>query len=322
LLSIGAQTVPPVPSAITLKCKLVASEAERPGSQWFVELRDAAGNLVRKTLRMSGGTVHFKNLAPGIYRVILTGQGGRKRAESVDLIPAPGLAAAAFAKEIRVPASAASGIARHQVNLLALVIPKEAARELRSAEEARMRGDQERMVHHLERAVRIYPDYADAWNNLGAHYHRAGDYQKSVHIFTKVTELNPDFYGGWMNLGSSLLATGRLREAVDANQKAWQLEPDDARVCLQLALSYYYVRDYTRAKQHLLKVFDMDPAYPNSPQLYLAHLAMAEKSMEEAAEYLRSFLKEHPHAPEAVNVQKIIKGIAEGTLISEDPIRK
>ena len=221
-----------------------------------------------------------------------------------------------------MPEFATSGMARHQVNLLALVIPKEAARELRSAEEAQMRGDRDQMVRYLERAVGIYPDYAAAWNNLGAYYHHAGDNQRSIQIFGKVTELNPDFYGGWMNLGSSLLATGRLRDAVDANQKAWQLEPDDARICLQLALSYYYIRDYTQAKRYLRKVFDMDPAYPNSAQLYLAHLAMAEKSTGEAAEYLRSFLKEHPHAPEAVKVQRLLKGITDGTLIPEDLIRR
>ncbi|MGA2261422.1 MAG: tetratricopeptide repeat protein [Acidobacteriota bacterium] len=57
------------------------------------------------------------------------------------------------------------------------------------------------MVHHLKQAIEIYPDYADAWNNLGAYYHRRGNFEQAILDFTKVTELRCEFDVGWMNLG-------------------------------------------------------------------------------------------------------------------------
>jgi tetratricopeptide (TPR) repeat protein len=307
---------------VELKCKLAGNPGDSSRSLWLIELRNAAGKPLRQAWRMVGATVCFENLLPGIYRVCLSGKGGRQSCESVDLTPAPDQKSLEFSKKFQVPASAAPVPGHYQVNVGSLAIPEEALQEMRSSKEAQIGGDEDGMVLHLKRAIEIYPDYADAWNNLGAYYHMIGDYEQSIRSFTKVTELKPNFYVGWMNLGSSLLATNRFKEAVEANEKALRLGPDDAVANSQLGLSHYYLHDYRDAKKYFKRVLDLDPAFVSSPHLFLAHIAMGENSLREAAEYLRGFLAYHPNAPNVPEVKQMLAALSEGTLSAEDPIRK
>jgi tetratricopeptide (TPR) repeat protein len=315
---VGARNVP----AVELKCKILGSPGDHSRSLWLIELRNAAGAPLRQALRMVGDTVRFKNLLPGIYRVYLSGRGGRRKCESIDLTPPPDRRSAQFAREFEVPKTVEQVPGQYQVSARTLAIPKEALLELQRSEKAQLGGDEEAMAQHLMQAVEIYPGYADAWNNLGAYYHRKGEFVPAISSFTKVIELNPDFYVGWMNLGGSLLATGRFKDAVEANRKALSLGPNDATANSQLGLSHYYLHDLTEAKKYFKRVLELDPAFANSPQLFLAHIAMAEQSYPEAMSYLRGFLAHHPNAPDAHQVRQTLAALSEGTAITEDPIRK
>ncbi len=306
---------------VDLKCRIVNAPIERPGTPWLVELRSAAGVPLRQVKRMAGETFHFKNLVPGIYRIYLWGKGGRASSESIDLSLAPGQKSVEIAKDLDAPDELPQP-SRNQVSVRTLATPKTALEELQRSHKAQLEGDEAAVALHLRRAIEIYPDYVEAWNNLGAHYHRTGDYEQSKQSFTKVTELDPGFQLGWCNLGGSLLAAGEFEKAVDANRTALNLRPGDVIANSQLALSYYYLHNYKDAKKYFKQVFDLDPAYPNSPQLYLAHIALAENSVGEAIDYLRSYISYHPNSPDASHARDTLKGLVEGSLIPSPVVRK
>ncbi len=307
---------------VDLKCTLIAGPAEPRKSVWLIELRNAAGQPLRQALRMVGSTVHFKNLLPGIYRIYLSGKGGRKSAESIDLTPSQDKKSVSFAKVVRVPEAAAQASAQYLVSVASLAVPKDAVEELKAADKSGREGDSSAVLRHLQKAIEIYPNYADAWNNLGSYYHTKGDYEQARQAFTKVTQLRPEFYVGWMNLGGSLLCMGKFAEGLEANKAALRLGPNDAVANSQVGLSYYYLHDYAAAKQYFRRVCDLDPALATSPQLYLAHIAMGEKQFDEAKAYLRSFLQYHPNSPDAADVQRTLDALSEGTAGASAQIRK
>ncbi len=309
-------------SAVELTCKIVGMQEDHPRSVWLIELCNAAGAPLRRVLRMVGDTVHFKNLLPGVYRIYVSGKGGRRSVESIDLRPGPDAQNMHFAKEVKVPRAAAQSTGLHQVNVRALAVPKEARQQMQKSEKDQLDGNEAAMVKHLKEAIKIYSDYADAWNNLGAYYHRAGDYEQSILSFTKVTELDPDFYVGWMNLGGSLLAIGRYQEALEASKKAFKLGPDDAIANAQLGLSYYYLHDYAQARERFKRVLALDPVFPDGPQLFLAQIAIRQGAFAEAMEYLRDYLELHPNAPDAGQARRTLAALSDGTIIALDAIRK
>ncbi len=323
----GAEQVHPEnqPAAsvvVTLKCKIIGNADNPPGTSWIVGLRTAGAVQVKRARGIAGDTIQFKKVPPGIYMVCLTGDDGSRSCESIDMIPAPGKQSAEYSMTVRAPRTSGQGTNTNQVSLGTLKIPGKARSELKLYEKESLAGNREAMLLHLSRAIEIYPGYAEAWNNLGTYHHRNGNAEESIRCFTKVTELNPNLYLGWMNLGASLLAVERFEDGIAANLEALRLCPNDTVATAQIGLGYYYMRQYTAAKKYLQRVVVMDPAYANSPQLFLAHIALAESNRNEAIEYLRSFLSYHPNAPQAARSRQLLQGLVDGSILLEEPKKR
>ncbi len=73
-------------------------------------------------------------------------------------------------------------------------------------------GDHARAAELVEAAVRLRPDWSDAWNNLGNHYEGLGRRDAAVAAFDRALQLQPDNMGAVVNRGLTQLALGRLAE--------------------------------------------------------------------------------------------------------------
>lgn len=304
--------------AVNLNCKIVSDREGPRHAVWLVELRDAAGRPLRQALRFVGDTVHFRDLSPGIYRIYLWGRGGCRSTTSVDLTPASNKPPGDFSKVLHVPETAShDGLG---VNVLALSVSKEAHGEMRAAEKAVLANDESGSLRHLQRALILDPDYAEAWNNLGAYYYRNGEYEMARIDFCKATELQPDFYIGWVNLSASLLADRRYDEAVDAGRKALALNAGDALVNSRLGLAYFYLRNYAKAKRYFRRARDLDPVMAEAPQLLLAQICIREGDPAQAASYMREFLGYHPNSPQAGSIARTLTVLEGDAARTPDPL--
>jgi Tfp pilus assembly protein PilF len=292
---------------VEFDCKLASNGHLR--DPWIVELRQPTGEPARIVSGFGGTTFHLKDLDPGIYTVCIFGTQNRRSCESVDLTPPPNKRSYRVKKSFSVPDRILNVGSLNTITASKLGIPESARAELHRAEEAQLRGDPQEAEQHLKKAIQIDPDYSDALNNLGIYYHRKREFEKSIQCFEKVTTLDPGFYGGWVNLAGSLISQGKFHQAKAASLKAYSLRPDDTRVVSQTALAYFYLHDVENAKKFFQKVIEMDPGSPVEPQLYLAHLALAEQDKQEAADYIRQFLTIHPNAPKAEHLKETLARI-------------
>ena len=60
--------------------------------------------------------------------------------------------------------------------------------------------ERERALFHLVRAVQIYPEFSNAWYDLGRAAWSINDTSKAIEGFTKSIELNPDFFSAYYEL--------------------------------------------------------------------------------------------------------------------------
>ncbi len=299
---------------VSLVCRVPAvSRGPHESPHFLVELRTGSDELIRRAECLAGDSARFRNLDPGVYRVCLAAN-GRKSCQSVDATPGPTEESAEFMKELRMPESSEADPALHRVSVRSLAVPKSALEQLELSEKDKSVGNDQEMARHLQQAIEDYPDYSEAWNNLGAYWHRKRNFQEAIRCFSRVTEIDPTFNVGWRNLGSSLLASMKFADSLEANRKAVRLEPGDVVGIFQLALSYYYLRKYEDAKKYFREVMDLDPAYANSPQVFLAHIAMGEGDFENAVTYFRSFLEYHPNSPEVPRIKNTLKAITDGSI--------
>jgi cytochrome c-type biogenesis protein CcmH/NrfG len=266
---------------------------------WIIEVKSLDGEILRVANAVEGQTVRFRRLPPGIYALCITGSLNRMRCESIDLYPPGDQGSFSFSREMEVPPTVLNRNDLYQVRVADLAIPKEAREEFAQSEFARLRGEDQTAVRHLQGAIKIYPSYADALNNLGIQYRRTGELEKAIGYFRKVTEINPDYYVGWANLSGCLMSQAKPEEALNAIGHAYQLRPDEPLVLSYLAKIYFSLRNYSEAKRYLQLLDRLDPVYPSYPQLYLAQIAINEGDIPEAKKCLGIFLQLHPNIPDA-----------------------
>lgn len=68
-------------------------------------------------------------------------------------------------------------------------------------------------IEHFNEALRIRPEHADTYNNLGNAYRRAENYEKSVEIYNALLTDKPNYWKGYYNRGVTLFSWGRYAEA-------------------------------------------------------------------------------------------------------------
>ena len=83
-------------------------------------------------------------------------------------------------------------------------------------------------IHHYSEAVKIRPDFADAYNNFGTALGRLGKFDKAVECFSIALRLKPDYPkdGVHANMGIALGNSGDLEGAVAQFKEALRINPD------------------------------------------------------------------------------------------------
>ena len=63
-------------------------------------------------------------------------------------------------------------------------------------------------IEAYREALRLKPDFADAWNNLGVAYGKLGRHQEAIEAYREALRLKPDDAAAWYNLGVCIRRTG------------------------------------------------------------------------------------------------------------------
>jgi Tfp pilus assembly protein PilF len=80
------------------------------------------------------------------------------------------------------------------------------------------------MAYELEQAAMLRSDFLAARFNLGVVYKRAGEYEKARQELQEVLKLNPNSADAWMQIGATYEEQGFFDDAQDAYKKARDLD--------------------------------------------------------------------------------------------------
>jgi tetratricopeptide (TPR) repeat protein len=105
--------------------------------------------------------------------------------------------------------------------------------------------------------------------------------------FKRAIELNPRYAGAHQWYGGYLEMMGRAAESLAERREALALDPLSVTINFELALAFYYARDYERAIQQFRKTLELDPNFP----LVYAHLPAAYEQKGMYAEAIAGFQK-------------------------------
>jgi tetratricopeptide (TPR) repeat protein len=117
-------------------------------------------------------------------------------------------------------------------------------------------------VKYYRKAIKLNPDYTEAFINLGVTYYQLGKYSKAIDAYEKALRLNPRSPSLYNKLGSAYIIHGSYTKALDSFKKATDIEPDNPVSHYNLGVAYYLNGDRNAAfKEYaILKELDTDRA--------------------------------------------------------------
>jgi tetratricopeptide (TPR) repeat protein len=71
----------------------------------------------------------------------------------------------------------------------------------------------DKAIDECKKALKIKPDFPEAYNNLGYIYYETGKYSFAINEYKKAIELKPDYISAHNNLGIAYKKVGLLEKA-------------------------------------------------------------------------------------------------------------
>jgi tetratricopeptide (TPR) repeat protein len=159
--------------------------------------------------------------------------------------------------------------------------------------------DERQILAAFEEAVRLEPEYAEAYNNIGLVYTQSGTDDKAEKAFRTAARLRPDFADAHQNLGA-LLIISDAAEAVRELEKAVALQPQLLKAHYNLALAYDANGADGLQKEiaELQKLLAIEPKYPRA-EFALGKALLKAGNAAEAVSHLQSAVARDQKSGEA-----------------------
>jgi tetratricopeptide (TPR) repeat protein len=242
----------------TIKGEL-RSESTVPFHDYLVEIADLGRSTdTRRTEVQFDGTFQLRDIHSGTYTLRVTTLGGDLvHQELVTVAPQTG------PLTVRLPARPVVPSAPGTISFTQLQHPpsRKAFQAMEAAQRYSDSGHTEKAVEELEKAIRISPEYADAYNNLAVQHIRMGHFQEACDEFSQAIAIAGPNTSRLSNLAYAQGHLHRFPEAIESARAALRLDPSSAQAHLILG-SLLAVDPRTRAESipHLERAAETMPS--------------------------------------------------------------
>jgi tetratricopeptide (TPR) repeat protein len=244
--------------------------------------------------------VNFANLPSGTYQVEVSGQSFPAIVETI----ATTTGNSNFEFKVKRADEAVGGASIGPlVSAATLSIPEKALKEFRKSNELISRQEYPKAIQTLNRAIAIYPNYAAAYNNLGAVYQRLGDRAKEREYFQKAVSLDDHFAAAYLNLGRMEVTDQNFSAGEDVLTKAASYNPSDATALMLLSYCQFQDRHFDDAIASSRKAHAL-PSEHASVHMIAAKSFEQKHNAPGAIAELELFLKEEPAGERAEQARK------------------
>ncbi len=114
-------------------------------------------------------------------------------------------------------------------------------------------------IQEFNEAVRLKPDYGQAYNNMGTSYQFQGKRDRAIAAYQRAVEVQPRLIEAHHNLGNLYLMQGKIQEAIHAYKQVIRIRPDLPQAHVDLGRAYIMGGRLDEAIPELQVAIDMDP---------------------------------------------------------------
>jgi Tfp pilus assembly protein PilF len=162
-------------------------------------------------------------------------------------------------------------------------------------------------VEKDENAANLLAYIPERFIDLATYYSAKGEEEKAIAELQKAIELIPDYFRTYVILAQIYKDSGELEEETEVLNKATEhLErltkrrPEVVLHKISLAFLYQYQGEIEKAEKVLWEAFELFPKHPVIQQS-LVHIYVSTQQVDKAKEVLKRWLKYNPQDQQAIN---------------------
>ncbi len=313
-----------VPLFLTLGCLaqthsfyitgMVLMEEVRPGEhapEIQVELTTEHGGEGIKTVVTESGDYKFGGLETGTYLITAKAPGYAPvttRVEINNVGQVRGVTRLDLVKEAGLPVITHDG---EVVSQNALKAPKAARQEAANAQLLMQSGKFDDAEKAIDKALRLYPDYAFAFCLRGELSEKRGNSGQAATAYSEALTRDPDLYRAYLPLCDILWKQADY-QALKRTAEQWkQMQSLSAVPRYYLAVALYQLGEYPAAVQEANRAKQFPHETVPHLSLLLANCYIKLRDPRTAAVQLLEFLKEHPDDALAGQAKKTLEELRE-----------
>lgn len=114
-------------------------------------------------------------------------------------------------------------------------------------------------ILHLEKAIAIYPDYKDAYNNLGLAYKKAKNYDKAIKTYQTAILRDPNYSKNYYNLSTVYFEIQQYKQCIEYMSKYVSLQPNSHNAYYLLGQAAGYLNEFSQAENYLEQAIRLQP---------------------------------------------------------------
>lgn len=151
-----------------------------------------------------------------------------------------------------------------------------------------------------EKAIEVKPDYDLAYKNIGNAHLENGDIKAASKYFKKAIDINPKNIGALINLGNLQRDQKDYRLAMETFKRALQIEPDNAGIYLNIGSTCKKLGDLHEALSNYKKSLELKPDYVDA-YINIGNTQVALKQYKESIGSYKKALRNDPNNLYALN---------------------
>jgi tetratricopeptide (TPR) repeat protein len=276
----------------------------------IVRLRSDKIAFQGETQTDTQGKFVFDGLYPSTYHLIIEGQGFRPYSSDVDI----SMSKMAYEqitlqldKEPEARAVPAEGPAA-SLNARIARIPPEARKEFDAGRRRMKAQDDVGSAQHFQKAIALYPQYAEAYQLLGVVHLEGGNLGEAEPELQKAAEIEPHMSTAQFALGVCRNLMAKYAEAEAALLRGLALDPESPDGHYELAKTYWALGRWQDAAPHVQKAVTLKPNVAR-PHVLLGNIALRKRDPQQALKEYHEYLRLDPNGDMALSTQRMVDKI-------------
>lgn len=303
-----AQSRSPNPSSLAAQVhgQVRYAAGGRPAEFVIVRLEYFRGGVVGQVITDRTGKFAFSGLNPDQYIVTAHAPGFKEAQQTIDLQTSTSGYAMLQLVSSESNTSSEAAVTGPPVDAS---VPAEARKEFEKGLVALLeKKDLKKGLSHLEKAVKIDPNFLEAQLLLGTGYMDAQAWDKAERTLRRALEINPKTTEALLALGEVYQRQGKLAEAEQSLIEGLKLNDNAWQGHLALGKTYWAMGDANKAAPHARRALELRPDAP-PVHLLMGNVLLRQRDATGALVEFETYLKQDPNGSFAPQTREMVKKI-------------